>query len=486
MILAIVGHSFEYEILNICRIFYFNERFEIIDTLPNAGDYIIAQIDGLDMMVNVKVGERSSQLIETLAPETSDHDRELILSRLLFHLLSTFTGYTPRWGILTGIRPIKLIHKAIEEGMSLPEVKKFFGQRYLLREDIADLAIMVAKEEKAINDLSKPESFSLYVSIPFCPSRCSYCSFISSSISHAYKVILPYLDKLVEEIKTLGTMAARLGLRLETVYIGGGTPTTLSAPQLKMLFEAIDANFDLSHIREYTVEAGRPDTITEDKLRVIKEAGVTRLSVNPQTLQDDVLKHVGRAHTAADVVNCYHLATGLGFDNINMDLIAGLPADSYEGFVESLEGVIALSPANITVHTLTLKRSSTIFQENIALADSWGAVTTRMVDYARKRLMEEGYIPYYLYRQKNTIANLENIGYCKPGYEGLYNVYIMDETHSILSAGAGAVTKLREPKGVDILRIHNFKYPFEYINQFDEMMRRKDAIEEFYRKYPII
>lgn len=486
MILANIGHSFEYEILNICRIFYFNQRFEIINTVPDQGDHVIAQIDGFEMLVQVRVGEQSAQRKAVFAPDTPDQHQELMLSRLLFDLLSAFTGYTPRWGILTGIRPIKLFHKAIEEGMSLPEVKRYFREQYLLREDIADLAILVAEEEKIINDLSQLESFSLYVSIPFCPTRCSYCSFISSSISHAHKVIEPYLDKLVAEIAALGGIAARLGLRLETVYIGGGTPTTLSASQLKILFDAIAQSFTLADLREYTVEAGRPDTITEEKLKVLKQAGVTRLSINPQTLQDEVLRQVGRAHTAKDVVDCYRLATTLGFDNINMDLIAGLPADSYEGFAESLEGVIALSPANVTVHTLTLKRSSTIFQENIALADSWGSVTTRMVDYARRRLLEEGYRPYYLYRQKNTIANLENIGYCKPGYEGLYNVYIMDETHSIFAAGAGAVTKLREPRGVEIQRIYNYKYPFEYINQYDEMMRRKDAIQEFYSKYPIV
>lgn len=485
MILANIGHSFEYEILNICRIFYFNQRFEITDAAPDTGDFISAEIDGLSLRVQVRVGERFDQSTGELAPDTPKQEQELILSRLLYRMLASFTGYTPRWGILTGIRPIKLFHKAIEEGMSLPEIKRYFGEQYLLQDDITELVVMVAGEEKAINDLSKPDSFSLYISIPFCPTRCSYCSFISSSISHAHKVMEPYLEKLFEEIQEMGRMAAQLGLRLETVYIGGGTPTTLSASQLKLLFDAINASFDLKTLREYTVEAGRPDTITEGKLRVIKAAGVTRLSVNPQTLQDAVLQSVGRAHTAKDVVECYRLATELGFDNINMDLIAGLPDDSYEGFVESLEGVLALSPANITVHTLTLKRSSTIFQENIALADSWGAITTRMVDYARARLLAEGYHPYYLYRQKNTIANLENIGYCKPGFEGLYNVYIMDETHSIFAAGAGAVSKLREPGGVDIQRIHNYKYPFEYIERFDEMLRRKDAIGEFYNKYPI-
>ncbi|MEG1779122.1 MAG: coproporphyrinogen dehydrogenase HemZ, partial [Oscillospiraceae bacterium] len=326
-----------------------------------------------------------------------------------------------------------------------------------------------------------PQSFSLYVSIPFCPSRCSYCSFVSEAIAtpKAKALLSPYVDKLCEEIKAAAKISRELGLRLETVYFGGGTPTTLSATQLKQLCDTIAVSFDMSTVREYTVEAGRPDTIDEDKLMVLKYAGVTRISINPQSLSDDVLKLIGRNHTAQDIADCFKLARRLGFNNINMDLIAGLEGDTLESFEKTVEYLLKLSPENITVHTLSVKRAAKIVKnkEQLLTQDS---VAEQMVSYAGKRLSESGYKPYYLYRQKNTLSNLENTGYSKPGFEGLYNVFIMDEIQTVLAVGAGAVTKLCSQEQSKVQRIYNFKFPFEYLRNFDEILIRQQGIKDFY------
>ena len=281
-------------------------------------------------------------------------------------------------------------------------------------------------------------------------------------------------------------MAEQCGIQLRTVYFGGGTPTSITAEQLRRLTDCVAANFDLSRLWEYTIEAGRPDTITREKLEVIRDAGVTRISINPQTFNDDVLRFVGRRHPASAVVDCYRMARELGFDNINMDIIAGLPTDTLPSFQQTVEKLLELGPENITVHTLSVKRSADLAgQEGVDLGALTGDVT-EMVDYSQRRLMESGYTPYYLYRQRNILDNLENTGYCRPGKEGLYNVYIMDETHTILACGAGAVSKLRQPGGEEIKRLYNFKYPYEYIDRFDEVLARKNEALEFYRRYPAV
>ncbi|MCQ2478901.1 MAG: coproporphyrinogen dehydrogenase HemZ, partial [Clostridia bacterium] len=339
--------------------------------------------------------------------------------------------------------------------------------------------------EKAITSLSRPESFSLYLSVPFCPSRCSYCSFVSHSVDKAKNIIPRYVELLCEELKITGEIANKLGLRLETVYMGGGTPTTLEANQLDTVLKTVRDNFDMSNVREFTVEAGRPDTVTIEKLKAIKTNGVSRISINPQTLNDDVLRAIGRNHTAQQAAEAFVLARKLGFENINMDLIAGLPGDTFESFKSTVERVIYYGPESVTVHSLSMKRASYMSISGEYPEIEAGKVASDMVDFARTRVSENGIVPYYMYRQSKTVGNLENVGYAKHGFEGLYNVYIMDETHTILACGASAVTKLREPHGNYIDRIFNFKYPYEYISRFEEMTDRKQGITEFYRKYPI-
>ncbi|MBS7369765.1 MAG: coproporphyrinogen dehydrogenase HemZ, partial [Oscillospiraceae bacterium] len=318
--------------------------------------------------------------------------------------------------------------------------------------------------------------FSLYVSIPFCPSRCSYCSFVSHSVDKAAGLIEEYLEKLIIELKGTADIARQLSLKLDTVYFGGGTPTTLSADELSRLFEALGA-FDMGGVREFTVEAGRPDTITREKLLAIKSAGARRISVNPQTMRDSVLSAIGRRHSAADAEAAYHLAREIGFDSINMDLIAGLPTDDEEGFRYSLDRVCALSPENITVHSLSLKRAAELFHKQSGAVSGEAA---RMTDYAHETLAAQGYVPYYIYRQKNTADNRENTGYAMPGTESLYNIFVMEELQTVLAVGAGASTKLVDRAGGRIERLVNFKYPYEYIGRFDETMRTKQRVFEFF------
>jgi oxygen-independent coproporphyrinogen-3 oxidase len=287
----------------------------------------------------------------------------------------------------------------------------------------------------------------------------------------AYRLIPAYITKLCEEIRILGEMIFTYGLSVQSVYIGGGTPTSITAEQLRQVMEAIRTHIDIGSAREYTVEAGRADTITADKLAVIREMGATRISVNPQTLQDSVLEAVGRRHTAQQVIDAFRMARSMGFDDINMDLIAGLPTDTFAGFSDTLKKVIALDPDSITVHTLTLKRAATLYHTEEKQSAEITEIE-RMAALSARELPAHGYRPYYLYRQKNTLGNLENVGYARPGKENLYNILIMDETQTILAAGCAASTKIVDGKG-NITRIMNYKFPYEYISRFDELMLKK-------------
>ena len=281
----------------------------------------------------------------------------------------------------------------------------------------------------------------------------------------------------------MGKQLAPANLRLSTVYFGGGTPTTLSAEQLKQVCQAVAESFDLSTVSEYTVEAGRPDTITREKLQMLKKQGVSRISINLQTLNNQVLKLIGRNHTAEQTLEAFALAREEGFDDINMDLIAGLPGDTLESFCSTIDRIIALKPENVTVHTLSIKRSANYGGgENRQKAMEAAQNVEAMVEYAQQRLMGSGWQPYYLYKQRNTLGNLENVGYCLPGHEGRYNIYIMDETHTIAAVGGGGVSKLKDPVTGDISRVFNYKYPFEYISRFDEILKRKEKVGRFFEK----
>ncbi len=472
MTIFYIGNTFKYEMENILKLFYPVRRFKHIydsDIFPD-DEFVVIKTEGNDVFVTVKKGSFEKTLKTLNHPE---NDMEMEAARLLYTLLNELTGILPEWGILTGIRPVKWVQRRLADDKSYEEIRKEFSEKLYMAPDKIDLSFKIAENQKEILADNGKRDFSLYVSIPYCPSRCSYCSFVSHAIAgHKAKALIPeYLNKLTEEIAFTAEIAKEKKLNLKTVYIGGGTPTALSAEELKIVTDAITEHFSPNGI-EYTIEAGRADTIDQEKLNVIKNSGATRISINPQTFNDDVLKAIGRKHTAEEAKECYLLARSMGFSSVNMDFIAGLPSDTFESFKASIDKAISLSPENITVHTLSLKRSSKLFEES-GDSDDYSDVQ-KMVQYSYKALTENCYEPYYLYRQKNTKGNLENVGYSKKGHFGKYNVYIMDEIQTILAVGAGAVTKVVLPD--DIVRFYNYKYPYEYISGFDDILAKKREV----------
>lgn len=479
MNLYVKNHNFHFELENLTRLFFPNEKITVIrDFSEPQPPYIYTEVsDKITILVNIGSFNKS----ETAVKKLTDDDNELVSAQLLYKLLCDFTGLTQPWGILTGVRPVKLLRRLAEESSEEQAVKKFEKDFFVSNEKIA-LSRETEHNERKILELSKPESFSLYVGIPFCPSRCSYCSFVMASIERAEKLIEPYTKLLCEEIKRTAEIANKLGLRLETVYFGGGTPTTLSAEQLDTVLGTVNNSFDMSTCREFTVEAGRPDTIDIAKLFALKENKVDRISINPQTVNDEVLKTIGRKHTAQQFFDAFELARKCGFDNINTDLIAGLPTDTPESFKNSLDSIVRLNAECITVHTLCMKRASRLTTEGVTLDLQQARDAREMLAYTQNILGQNEYIPYYMYRQSRMVGNLENVGWSKRGFESLYNVYVMDETHTILACGSGGVTKLKRNNPDYLERIFNFKYPYEYIDRFDELIQRKSGIMQFYGK----
>lgn len=477
MNLYVKNHNFHFELENLTRLFFPNEKITVIrDFSEPQPPYIYTEVsDKITITVNIGSFNKS----ETAVKKLTDDDNELVSAQLLYKLLCDFTGLTQPWGILTGVRPVKLLRRLAEGSSEEQAVKKFEKDFFVSNEKIA-LSRETEHNERKILELSKPESFSLYVGIPFCPSRCSYCSFVMASIERAEKLIEPYTKLLCEEIKQTAEIANKLGLRLETVYFGGGTPTTLSAEQLDTVLGTVNNSFDMSTCREFTVEAGRTDTIDIAKLFALKENKVDRISINPQTVNDEVLKTIGRKHTAQQFFDAFELARKCGFDNINTDLIAGLPTDTPESFKNSLDSIVRLNAECITVHTLCMKRASRLTTEGVTLDLQQARDAREMLAYTQNILGQNEYIPYYMYRQSRMVGNLENVGWSKKGFESLYNVYVMDETHTILACGSGGVTKLKRNNPDYLERIFNFKYPYEYIDRFDELIQRKSGIMQFY------
>ncbi|WP_418546228.1 coproporphyrinogen dehydrogenase HemZ [Ruminococcus bromii] len=477
MNLYVKNHNFHFELENLTRLFFPNEKITVIrDFSEIQPPYIYTEVsDKITISVNIGSFNKS----ETAVKKLTDDDNELVSAQLLYKLLCDFTGLTQPWGILTGVRPVKLLRRLAEESSEEQAVKKFLNDFFVSNEKTA-LSRETEHNERKILELSRPESFSLYVGIPFCPSRCSYCSFVMASIERAEKLIEPYTKLLCEEIKRTAEIANKLGLRLETVYFGGGTPTTLSAEQLDTVLRTVNKSFDMSTCREFTVEAGRPDTIDSAKLFALKENKVDRISINPQTTNDEVLKTIGRKHTAQQFFDAFELARKCGFDNINTDLIAGLPTDTPESFKNSLDSIVKLNAECITVHTLCMKRASRLTTEGVTLDLQQARDAREMLAYTQNILGQNEYIPYYMYRQSRMVGNLENVGWSKKDFESLYNVYVMDETHTILACGSGGVTKLKRNNPDYLERIFNFKYPYEYIDRFDEVIQRKSGIMQFY------
>ena len=487
-LLEIIDHSFHYEMENLCRVFFPNDEIKVVKGAQTCdGDRITTALinDGGRVSVRASAllsGREYSQ--EIPADGEDEKEQERLMAVALFRILTYATGYTPTWGILTGVRPSKLMITLIKE-YGRQGAYEYFTGKLLVSDSKTRLAMSVADAEERIINSSSPESFSLYIGIPFCPTRCSYCSFVSHSIETpgAKKLVPTYIDKLCEEIAHTGETARDLGLRLESVYFGGGTPTSLPAEGIDKICSAVAGSFDVNAAREYTVEAGRPDTITADRLQVLKKHGVSRISINPQTFNDNVLVNIGRSHTAKQALDAYELARSMGFYNINMDLIAGLPGDTVESFISSVDKAVELDPESITVHSLALKRSSGLVTRGERVED--GSRMSRMLEYNALKLGQSGYFPYYMYRQSRSLGNMENVGWCRQGAECIYNVFMMEECHTVLACGAGSVTKLKAPYENKIERIFNFKYPYEYINRFQELIDRKELISKFYGAYMI-
>ena len=487
MRIYIDGHSYHYETENLVRLFYPNEKINVINEPAESPEkpYIYTRAENRDgkYVLTARICfddfEKSGSAEVSLDDPDLEKTAERVLSVCLYELLCEYTGKTQPWGILTGVRPIKLFRR-LRSQYSDEYAEKYFTDELKVSPAKTRLSAVTEGNERKILELSRPDSFSLYVSIPFCPSRCSYCSFVSQTVEKAKKLIAPYFELLCKEIEYTAEIVREKKLRLESVYIGGGTPTTLDAEQLSELIKVIKASFDMSTCREFTVEAGRPDTITEEKLRAIIDGGADRISINPQTLNDSVLSVIGRKHTSAQMIESFELARKAGFRHINTDLIAGLPTDTVESFKKTLDAICELSPESITVHTLALKRSSKLTLEGKGVSTDNGDNAAGMLEYCESKLTGCGYHPYYLYRQTRMEGNLENVGWSKEGYDGIYNVFVMDETHTIIGCGAGAVTKLKVPGSESLTRIFNYKYPYEYIKDFDEMLRRKDGVRTFY------
>ncbi len=484
MYISLAGIKSTYEYEKLCRIFFPNQKINLKEADDPAALRAELCHKGTYISSSLRLGERNFfdeiNIPDELAEEKGYY--ELKAAQLLYGQLVRLTGFTPPWGLLTGIRPMKLF-RALTAESGIDEAERAFVEDYMVSEKKLRLGRTVASIEDDIMALSRDNSFSLYISIPFCPTRCSYCSFVSQSVENAAKLIPDYVELLVRELKATADIAKSLGLHLETVYMGGGTPTTLSAEQMSRVLSSVAEYFDLSDVLEFTVEAGRPDTVTAEKLDAIRRGGVGRISINPQTLNDDILRSIGRRHTVSQFYDAVNIAKSKGFDCINMDLIAGLQGDNLESYRKTMDGVLSLEPEAITVHTLAMKRASGIVTHRVAEYNAEGETAADMLDYGEEKLSERGYRPYYLYRQSGMVGNLENVGWSKKGAEGLYNVFMMEEAHTVLSVGAGAVIKLKQPNVNNIERIFNYKYPYEYISRFDEIISRKEGIVKFYEEF---
>ena len=490
MKLYLYGHDYKYAVEQMLLTLFPNERPEYPD----------AVCGGERMEVSLTRGEKlttgSCRLYRdggvwygmaraNNAAMTDPLQRDRICQRLVKNAIyraALRSGVAkPAWGALTGVRPGKLLAGLIEGGLSEAQASRRFAQEYDVSAARVELCRATTRETLKAEASLGARDICLYVGIPFCPTRCAYCSFVCQSVEKSMKLVSPFCEALEKEIAATAAEVKKLGLRPVSLYMGGGTPTTLSALQLDRLCTVLAEEFDLSALREYTVEAGRPDTITEEKLLVLRAHGVDRVSVNPQTMSDRVLELIGRKHSAADIVEALQKVRKVGGFDVNMDLIAGLPGDSAGGFRDTLDKVLSLDAENVTVHTLSLKKGSRITMEETPIPDA-GEVAA-MLDYAGKRLTASGYAPYYLYRQKFMSGGFENVGWAKDGHINLYNIVIMEELRSILAMGGGGSTKLVRLDGGRNIRLMAPKYPLEYIEKIDETCAEKTKIAEFYLQF---
>lgn len=454
---------------SLCMMFFRGEKFPLNEENPR-GEVVVSTEEaegGVSCKAYVAYDGKkaeSSYFASFDGQESGERVAKIAAGNAVYQACRAITGYVPPWGLLTGIRP-SVVAQELTDKYGKELALDILKNTYLLSEEKAKLALTVAQNEEKILNCYGEDTCSIYISIPFCPTRCSYCSFISYATQKLFQLIPQYVERLTNEIKSTFALIDRLGLKVKTVYIGGGTPTTLDSEQLELILDTVSSCLKGIKLDEFTVECGRPDTISADRLDVLKKYGVDRVSVNPQSLNDEVLVNIGRNHTVKDFFYAYDLVKQQGFDAVNTDLIAGLDGDSFESFKETVDKIIKLNPENITVHSFSVKKSAQILRDDEKIYNKDGEEATKCVDYAYKTLVSSGYIPYYMYRQKNTISDLENVGYAKPGKFGIYNVLMMGDGHTVFGVGAGSTTKLVKmiDNKLSILRIFSPKYPYEYL-----------------------
>lgn len=473
MKLLLRGHDDRYAVEQLQLALFPDEPMEPVDA-PFSGDGAVSALHvgktWLTATAELTLHGKTVRAVRRLRADRADVPSRRRLLQNAYYDAAMQLRDPPEWGSLSGVRPTKLTTRCLLGGGTAADADRLLRERYHVSPSRRRLCVEASLATAEAVKRLEPNDVSVYIGIPFCPTRCIYCSFVSASTEKTAGLLPQYLEALIREVETVGRLLAGSGRRVRTLYIGGGTPTTLSTPQLRRLMDAIRTHFDLSGLIEYTVEGGRPDTLDDEKLRAIRAGGCDRMSINPQTMNDAVLRAVGRRHTAAQTVAAFEAARRAGFDGINMDLIAGLPGDTPESFAASLDAVLALAPSNVTVHTLALKRGAELAMRQLTLPSA--EEVRQMLQYAERALRERGYAPYYLYRQKYMSGSFENVGWCKPGYAGLYNIYMMEELHSILSLGGGAMTKINLPDGT-LERFHNPKFPQQYLARLDDVLAQK-------------
>ncbi|MDF2590654.1 MAG: coproporphyrinogen dehydrogenase HemZ [Clostridia bacterium] len=491
MIKLVVNHTYAAEAANIIRLFYGKTQIDIVNlealeynqSLFQANEVLLYSL--LDYEDEKIVGRAILNLHDEKKeysekyPIDTEKQRKEAVKLIMYKLLSLHLGKTYPWGILTGIRPIKIVHELMDKGFNDEYIESFMPENYLVSIEKAKLAVDIAQRERSFIYPLDTKTVSIYIGIPFCPTRCHYCSFTSNSLKTCGGLVEGYLDALIYEMEQTHVFMNKYNLKVQTMYIGGGTPTSLNEEQLERLLAKAYSLFG-EDLVEFTCEAGRPDTITEGKLKVLKQGGVTRISINPQTMNDETLKAIGRAHSAEETVKSFELARKLGFDNINMDIILGLPGEGIEHLERTLHAIEKLQPESLTVHTMAIKRAS-IINENLDIVSNSGNTSEMMkltVEFANKHDLH----PYYLYRQKNMVENLENIGYSKAGYECIYNIQIIEEKQTNIAFGADAITKTVYTDENRIERQANIKDIKLYISRIDEQINKKlKLLEELYK-----
>lgn len=470
---ALEGHELQNDVQTMIQVFLANRHYMRTDVVTDAEVTVkSAMKEGVASAMLYRRGEEVfAWSMEYEQKALTEKEQKRIIKRTIYELLQAETGLRPQWGLLTGVRPAKLISAMLEEGKTDEQCLSFLIEKYLVMPHKAALALKVAKAEQRILQSNRPEEISLYIGIPFCPTRCLYCSFTAYPLQRYQNRVEEYLDAMCKELDWLAAYSK--GFTMKNIYIGGGTPTSLNEAQLERLLRKVEELFRPDESMEYTVEAGRPDTITREKLRLLQAYGVNRISINPQTMNEKTLRAVGRAHTVEDIRRVFCEAREEGHQNINMDLILGLPGEGAADVRHTMEEIAALAPDAVTVHTLAVKRASRLKEELAQHEMTTAQTLEEMLDVAAEYAKKMGMEPYYMYRQKNMVGNFENVGYCHPGKEGIYNVQIMEEKQTILAAGAGASTKTVDPETDRIERVFNVKSIEDYIGRIDEMIDRK-------------